>query len=423
MMIYVIGGLGITIPVVICMILGIWYKPALRRCCLALGCVWCANFLVPELETRMASVESFMAQQKLPRLMDVTPEISASDVSVNKNDVLGSGGYGAVYRGSFEGGKIAVKAMFETGMNNMMSTAAERMMRKEALILCSLNHPNIIRVFGTVPEKGWLVMELCEGGSLDELLRDHDVALDSREKARLAKETATGVAYLHMKDVSIVHGDMKAANVLLTKRRVVKLCDFGMAEAKNRSKTMTSAGAGRVALTVAWSAPELFKGKQKTFASDVYALGMTLWQIFERQEPFSAMPEAAIVNQCLSGVRPDISAATPATAKKLIAMSWAGNPSSRPRAAAVACALNQYHEGISRGKSGAGDTRTNAVHPMPDFGREYKQVQSVSAMNEGSIERAGEESRERLARQRSRMRREKSGKVQPVDGAREGDDQ
>eukprot|EP00982_Pelagococcus_subviridis_P007620 30677-Pelagococcus_subviridis.AAC.1 len=75
---------------------------------------------------------------------------------------------------------------------------------------------------------------------------------------------------------------------------------------------------------------------------------MTLWQIFERQEPFGAMPEAAFVNQCLAGVRPDIFAVTPATAKKLIGMSWAGNPSSRPRAAAVACALNQYHEGISR---------------------------------------------------------------------------
>ena len=96
--------------------------------------------------------------------------------------------------------------------------------------------------------------------------------------ARIAAETATGIAYLHLPDVSIVHGDMKAGNVLLTKDRSVRIYDFGMSEAKNRSRTMTAANVGRSgpALTVAWSAPELFEDAPKSNATDVYALGVTL---------------------------------------------------------------------------------------------------------------------------------------------------
>jgi serine/threonine protein kinase len=68
--------------------------------------------------------------------------------------------------------------------------------------------------------------------------------LDEATQARIAAETATGIAYLHMRDVSIVHGDMKAGNVLLTKRRAVRICDFGMSEVKDRSKTMNVSAAG-----------------------------------------------------------------------------------------------------------------------------------------------------------------------------------
>ena len=124
--------------------------------------------------------------------------------------------------------------------------------------MCSLNHPNILRVHGVV-SRGWIVMDLCEGGALDEALKDPEQAFDDATQTRLCAEVATGVAYLHMKEVSIVHGDMKAGNVLLTRDRSARLCDFGLSEAKNRSKTMTSAAnAGATesnALTVAWSAP------------------------------------------------------------------------------------------------------------------------------------------------------------------------
>ena len=80
-------------------------------------------------------------------------------------------------------------------------------------------------------------MELCAGGPLDKYLHDPDNVLDAVEKVRLAAETATGMAYLHMREVDIIHGDTKAGNVLLASDKSVRICDFGMAEANNRSKT------------------------------------------------------------------------------------------------------------------------------------------------------------------------------------------
>ena len=191
-----------------------------------------------------------------------------------------------MYKTSYNGSFVAVKALFAGGKDSSVPANIAKMMRREATIMCSLNHPNILRVHGVVSARGWIVMDLCEGGALDEALKDPEQAFDDATQTRLCAEVATGVAYLHMKEVSIVHGDMKAGNVLLTRDRSARLCDFGLSEAKNRSKTMTSAAnAGATesnALTVAWSAPELFTAEPKSFATDVYALGLTLWEIYER---------------------------------------------------------------------------------------------------------------------------------------------
>ena len=409
MMLYIAGGLGITIPVIICMILGIWYKPALRKALLKCGCVWCANFLVPELETRMVDVEIFMAKQKLPRLRDFTPEIDASSISINRGQVLGTGGYGTVYKALYDGDVVAVKAMFE-GDNNRLPTHTAKMMRNEAMIMCSLNHPNILRIFGVVSQNGWIVMDLCDGGALDDYLYDVDNIIDAREKARIAMETATGMAYLHMREVDIVHGDMKAGNVLLSNDKSVRICDFGMADAKNRSKTMTAAvaAAGRsVALTVPWSAPELFKGHLKTSKSDMYALGLTIWQIYERSQPFASMPEAAIVSQVLGGERPEFKDSPPSI-KKIISVCWAKTPKDRPPAEKIACALNQMYESISRSKSSSGG---NTVYPTPNFKEEIQTLNKRQLDTRNALESIQAASKDKI----TKMKKRESSKVEHSD--------
>ena len=369
-----------------------FFKPALRRVLLRCGLRRFADMVVPDLkgDVRAVSrkldglelnVEAFLAKQKLPRLVDVTPEIPASKLSLDGAEVLGSGGYGAVYKTSYNGSFVAVKALFAGGKDSSVPANIAKMMRREATIMCSLNHPNILRVHGVVSARGWIVMDLCEGGALDEALKDPEQAFDDATQTRLCAEVATGVAYLHMKEVSIVHGDMKAGNVLLTRDRSARLCDFGLSEAKNRSKTMTSAanaGSKSNALTVAWSAPELFTAEPKSFATDVYALGLTLWEIYERATPFASMPEAAVVNQVLSGRRPKL-AKTPESTRPLVEACWSEDPKERPGADRVALMLTNLwtnHPDHEPTKSG---DETDVSEGPPSAGEKKKKSDEKAA--------------------------------------------
>jgi serine/threonine protein kinase len=333
------------------------FKPALRRLLLKCGFKRLADLVVPDMEgnvsqllVQVQELQLFMVKQKLPRLVDTTPELRPEEVHLDTRVPLGRGGYGVVLRGTLVAGKkseVAVKALFASdGLAGLGPGAAvvppdvQKQMRREATIMCSLNHPNVLRILGVVPERGWIVMELCACGSLKSLLMDPEEPLDLGTQLRFATETATGVAYLHMSDVAIVHGDLKADNVLLTRERSCRLSDFGMSDAKDRSKNLTRAGvAGQSGVTVPWTAPEVLAGEDKTYASDVYALGLTLWEIFERGTPYGRVPEGVIIHQVLSGTRPPMTAKTPAGVAGLVAASWAPEVARRPSAAEVACFL------------------------------------------------------------------------------------
>ena len=365
------ASLGITVgPGTAFTVAAIFYKKPLRRWLLKRKLRWLADLVVPDLEgdvalleVKMAELEKFMSKQKLPRLQDCTPELESTDVELEVDKALGAGGYGAVYRGRIVSRDltVAVKALFGTtgdgvdGKPVSVPDDVRKKMKREATIMCSLNHPHVLHVFGVVPDRGWIIMELCAGGSLATLLRDPEEALTSDEQLRFATEMATGIAYLHMSDVAIVHGDLKADNVLLTAapERSVRICDFGMADAKDRSKSMTTvlgtgAGAG---VTVQWTAPELLKGEAKTFASDVFAMGITLWEIFERDTPFGTMPEMVVINQLLAGQRPIVTDKTPPDLLDIVRACWAQDAQKRPKAAQVAyllSAMKRYGDGETK---------------------------------------------------------------------------
>ena len=348
---------AISLPGIILFLMKVFASKALRGILLRAGMRRLADMIVPDMKgtmnefnVKMKDVETFMSKQKLPRLVETTPVLDEENITVNSSKTLGRGGFGIVFRGTLKRSStgtsipVAVKCMFNPTNNPKDAVVPEeikKQMSRESTILCSLNHPNVMKIFGVVPERGWIVMELCDRGSLKSILLDRDNQIELSELVRYAAETATGVAYLHTPEVSIIHGDLKADNVLVRENGSVCLCDFGMSEAKDRSKTLTQAVgvSAQGGLTIQWSSPELLKGRGKDRASDVFALAVTLWEIFERMTPFSGMADMIVINQILANVRPDFEK-TPSEFKSLIARAWTDDAKARPNAAQMAYALS-----------------------------------------------------------------------------------
>ena len=310
-----------------------------------------ADCVVPDLAMDLSELDDevklFKESLKLPRLVDTTPELSENALSIDENNVLGRGGFAIVFKGTIKqnGTTVAVKCLFNENkgpFNANTPNSIKKELSRESAIVCSLNHPNIIRFFGVVPDRGWIVMEFCERGSLQDLHKHIEAGdlFSSTDMLRIAHEIACGVAYLHSPDISIIHGDLKAANVLLRGDKSVCLTDFGMSEARDRSKELTMKLNQQSAFTVQWTAPELLKGGRKSKESDVYALGVTFWEVFEGKRPFEGMPEMVVIQQILSNIRPEITSRTPFEYHKLIQRCWDESTKARPTAAQLAVALS-----------------------------------------------------------------------------------
>ena len=318
-----------------------------------------ADFVVPDfrsdLNDHKEEVAEFMRTHQLPRLVDTTPLLDENALKVDSSNLLGRGGFSTVFRGELrrkdtEKTCVAVKCYsfaspkdntLDVNKNTSIPESVKRQMRRESVILCSLNHPNIVKIFGVVPERGWIIMEYCTQGSLKSLLDDEERDFSLSELTKFALATASGLAYLHSADVSIIHGDLKADNVLVRENNSICLCDFGLSEAKNRSKTITG-GLSPRGFTVQWTAPEILKNQPKTKATDVYSLAMTIWEIFERKNPYGDMLDMIVINQILSNVRPEIGERVPLEFRRLVQKSWDKHAKARPSAEQVAFTLLKY---------------------------------------------------------------------------------
>ncbi|KAG0239680.1 hypothetical protein BGW41_007563 [Actinomortierella wolfii] len=120
----------------------------------------------------------------------------------------------------------------------------------------------------------WLITDYAERGSLKRAI-DNALLVGWEIKKRIAQDIAKGLAYIHHE--GILHRDLKSANVLLTKSMEVKLCDFGLAIVKD---LIEAPSANTLYGTVRWMAPELLNDRpQYSAKSDVYALGMVMWEM------------------------------------------------------------------------------------------------------------------------------------------------
>jgi len=193
---------------------------------------------------------------------------------------IGRGGMGVVYKARDRrlGRVVALKRLPENLRDH--PTAVELFLR-EARAAAALNHPNIVTVFDADQENDnyYITMELLEGLPFDAILRKRG-ALIARDVARLGVQVATGLQYAH--EQHIVHRDIKTANLYFTKERTVKIMDFGLAKMTEEVRRATTVIGG----TPYYMAPEQAAGDSVDHRADLYAFGVTLFELVTGRVPF-----------------------------------------------------------------------------------------------------------------------------------------
>ncbi|MCP3694336.1 MAG: serine/threonine protein kinase, partial [Planctomycetaceae bacterium] len=207
-------------------------------------------------------------------------------------DVLGKGGMGEVLRALDTRLKRPVAIKRVLGEMARSKKALSRFLT-EAQSIAALNHFNIVQIYdyGRDAEGPFIIMELVEGESLQERLREG--ALELEEAVKLTCQLCDGLAVAH--DQGIVHRDIKPANILLTKRGEPKLTDFGLARQETVDHGQTQAGA--VLGTIDFMPPEQRRDATATDGrSDLWSLAATLYQMVTGKSPkiikFNNVPQA-----------------------------------------------------------------------------------------------------------------------------------
>jgi eukaryotic-like serine/threonine-protein kinase len=210
---------------------------------------------------------------------------------------LSSGGMGVVFRATHV---MLAKPVAVKLINADLVTSADmvRRFQREARAATSLNHPSIVSVYdlgqtddGTL----YIVMELVDGHSLKDEIRQHG-RIDPPRIAYLLRQVASALAVAHRHH--IIHRDLKPQNVMLTRdgngHEIAKLLDFGIAKTFDDAQTQLTA-AGFVLGTPHYMSPEQAMGKEVDARSDIYSLGVVMYEMLIGEVPFTAPSTSGIL--------------------------------------------------------------------------------------------------------------------------------
>ena len=286
--------------------------------------------------------------------LSLTPEFKAQ---YELGRLVGSGSMGAVFAATKRSTARSVAVKFLTVIANERLSAR---FLQEARLLAQIQHPNVVRVIdvGSLGAHLYLVTDLLEGGALDSRLARQG-RMPMRDALAIAIDCLEGLGELHSK--GIVHRDLKPANVLFDAQGSALIGDLGIAKEIAGTERFTCTG--EFVGTPRYASPEQFLRGATFPASDLYSMGLILYEMLAGQHPFQAQTLPALVEQQLDVVPPLLTTVipgVPARLSALVARALDKSPDNRPASAA---AFAQELRAVLREHPSS--RRTEKVRPRP----------------------------------------------------------
>ena len=222
---------------------------------------------------------------------------------------VGRGGMAEVYlaRDRLLDRLVAIKILFPEFATDPSFVAR---FRREAQNAANLNHPSIVGVYDWGKERGtyYIVMEYVDGKSISDILRT-DGPIEAKRAATIAADVAGALGFAHRKGV--VHRDVKPGNILITDAGDVKVADFGIARALTASVEENLTQTGSVMGTATYFSPEQAQGKAVDARTDLYSLGVVLYEMVAGKPPFAGDSPVAIAYKHVQEPPPPLTDAAP----------------------------------------------------------------------------------------------------------------
>jgi len=278
----------------------------------------------------------------------IAPEKAAKDMTPASfceiGRPLGSGGFGTVYEARLEGKKLAVKKMHRNVKNPQ---ALYESVQAEKLIL-PLRHPNIVRTLAVLERENlqdfWILMEFAGNRTLQSIIDDDSELLGSARRCKFVRDIARALKFVH--ENSLVHLDLKPANVIVDGQDVCKLGDFGCCQSLDLtsadplppSPSPSPSPRSLLTGTFAYRAPELLKGEPPSIKADMYSLGICLWQMLAREQPYGMESHFVVIFGVVAHhLRPSLENLPSVTSGnktyiELVKALWQAKPMDRPSA-------------------------------------------------------------------------------------------
>ncbi|XP_041921354.1 mitogen-activated protein kinase kinase kinase 21 isoform X2 [Alosa sapidissima] len=263
-------------------------------------------------------------------------------------EIIGVGGFGKVYRGTWNDQEVAVKAARQDPDEDI--TATSNSVKQEAKLFSMLQHPTIIKLEGVCLEEPnlCLVMEYARGGTLNRALAGRRIP--PHILVNWAVQIARGMHYLHEEAVvPIIHRDLKSSNILLLEkiendyigRKTLKITDFGLAREWHKTTKMSAAG------TYSWMAPEVIKSSLFSKGSDVWSYGVLLWELLTGEVPYRGIDGLAVAyGVAVNKLTLPIPSTCPEPFAKLMEECWEQDPHIRPSFSAILEQLTAIEEAV-----------------------------------------------------------------------------